>query len=94
MMHINVPAEKLVIDMLRITGPCFMDDLLSALPELSWSEVFLAVNRMSGDGRLRLLQVGYSTYVLAPDPQQLKTPGLQISPVTNIHHDGFPDRAA
>ena len=71
-----------------------MDDLLSSLPELSWSEVFLAVNRMSGDGRLRLLQVGFSTYVLVPDPPQLETPGFRIPPVPNIHHGGFPDRAA
>jgi hypothetical protein len=83
MIPINAPAEQVVIDTLRRTGPCFMDDLLSLLPELSWSEVFLAVHRMSGDGRLRLLQVGSSTYVLVADPQQLETPTFQVP--TRVH---------
>jgi hypothetical protein len=83
MMPINVPTEQFVIDTLRRTGPCFMDDLLSALPELSWSEIFLAVNRMSGDGQLRLLQVGSSTYVLVADTQQLETSKFQAH--TRVH---------
>ncbi len=83
MMPINAPTEQFVIDTLRSTGPCFMDDLLSALPELSWSEIFLAVNRMSGDGRLRLLQVGTSTYVLVADTQQPETPKFQVP--TRVH---------
>ena len=86
MMPINAPAEKLIIDILRRTGPCFMDDLLSALPELSWSEVFRMVNQMSRDGRLRLLQVGYSSYALVPDPQQLDTPRFPVPPETDLRY--------
>ena len=57
-----MPIEKAIIDMLRRSGPCCLDDVLAYLPNLSWGEVFAAVNRMSRDGRLLLRQLGYSTY--------------------------------
>ena len=54
--------EEFIIDMLQRTGPCCLDDLVSYLPNLSWGEVFVAIDRMSRDGRLALRQHGYSTY--------------------------------
>jgi hypothetical protein len=54
--------EVAVIDMLQRTGPCSLDDLVRFLPNFYWGEVFVAVDRMSRDGRLSLLQLGYSTY--------------------------------
>ena len=75
----DIPAEQLVIDNLRNTGPCFLDDLVTSLPSLTWSEVFTAVDRMSKDKRLWLRQVGYSTYAVIPYPH-LFTPSFQIPP--------------
>ena len=60
-----MPIEKAIIDMLRRCGPCCLDDVLAYLPNLSWGEVFAAVNRMSRDGRLLLRQLGYSNYQIA-----------------------------
>ena len=54
--------EETVIDTLQRSGPCCLDDLVAYLPNFSWGEVFLAVDRMSRDGRVSLLQLGYSTY--------------------------------
>jgi hypothetical protein len=54
--------EEFIIDMLQRTGPCCLDDLVRYLPNLSWGEVFVAIDRMSRDGRLSLRQLGYSTY--------------------------------
>ena len=54
--------EEFIIDMLQRTGPCCLDDLVRYLPNLNWSKVFVAVDRMSRDGRLLLRQLGYSTY--------------------------------
>jgi hypothetical protein len=54
--------EEAVVEMLQRTGPCCLDDLVRYLPNLSWDEVFVAIDRMSRDGRLSLRQLGYSTY--------------------------------
>ena len=56
------PLEIAIADKLQNSGPCSLDDVVTYLPNSSWGEVFLAVDRMSRDGRLSLLQVGYSTY--------------------------------
>jgi hypothetical protein len=62
MMPINTTADEVVLERLQRTGSCCFDDLITSLPQLSWGEVFVAVDRMSRDGRLSLRQLGYSTY--------------------------------
>ena len=57
-----MPIEEAIVETLRRSGPCCLDDVVTYLPNLSWGEVFLAVDRMSRDGRVFLLQLGYSTY--------------------------------
>ena len=64
--------EEAVIEMLQRTGSCCIDDIVRYL-HLSWTEVFVVVDRMSRDGRLLLRQVGYSTYEVAL-PTQLAAP--------------------
>ena len=59
------PIEADIIELLRISGPCCVDDVVRYLPDLSWGEVFGAVDRMSRDGRVLLSQLGYSTYQIA-----------------------------
>jgi hypothetical protein len=73
MMPINTSADELVLEMLQRTGPCYLDDLITSLPHLSWGEVFVAVDRMSRNGRVLLRQLGYSTYEIAL-PSQLASP--------------------
>ena len=57
-----MPVEEAVVETLQRSGPCCLDDVVTHLPNFSWGEVFLAVDRMSRDGRVSLLQLGYSTY--------------------------------
>ena len=52
--------EEAIIDTLRRNGPCCLDDVVTYLPNLSWGEVFLAVDRMSRDGRVLLRQLDHS----------------------------------
>lgn len=68
MMPINTSAEEVVIELLQKISPCFLDDLVIYLPNLSWGEVFGAVDRMSRDGRLSLRQFGFSTYQITLNP--------------------------
>jgi hypothetical protein len=60
-----MPVEAAIIELLRSSGPCCLDDVVTYLPNLTWGEVFVAVNRMSRDGPLLLRQLGYSTYQIA-----------------------------
>ena len=70
MIHIDASAEDAVIDILQKTGPCCMDDLVTYLPNHAWSEIFVAVDRMSRDGRLVLRRISRSGYqVSLPSPE-------------------------
>ena len=71
MIHTNVSAqEEAVIALLQRIGPCSMDEIIMRLPNLSWAEVFVAVSRLSREGRVLLRrQRGYSTYQIAPPSQ-------------------------
>lgn len=62
MMLLNTSTKKRVIEMLQKTGPSCFDDLVRYLTHLSWGEVFVAIDRMSRDGRVLLRHLGYSTY--------------------------------
>ena len=57
-----MPIEEAVVETLQRSGPCCLGDVVAYLPNFSWGEVFLAVDRMSRDGRVSLLQLGCSTY--------------------------------
>lgn len=57
-----LPIEEHVVNTLQRIGPCCLEDVATCLPNFSWGEVFLAVDRMARDGRVSLLQLGCSTY--------------------------------
>jgi hypothetical protein len=59
------PIETAIIDTLQRNGPHYLDDVVTALPDSSWGEVFAAVDRMSRDGRVLLRQCGFSTYQIS-----------------------------
>ena len=56
-----LPVEEAIVEKLR-RGPCGFDEVVTGLPNSSWGEIFLAVDRMSRNGRVSLLEIGYSTY--------------------------------
>jgi len=63
------PIEEAILDKLRESGSCCFDEVFTYLPDLTWGEVFAAVDRMSRDGRLSLRQLGYSTYEVSLGPR-------------------------
>ena len=67
------PIEADMIELLRLRGPCGLDDVFTYRPDLSWGEVFRAIDQMSRDGRLLLRQLGYSTYQIALPSQFLQS---------------------
>jgi hypothetical protein len=59
-----LPLDEAIVEKLQKGGPCCLDDVVTDLTDFSWGEIFLAVDRMSRNGRLSLLQVGYSAYLI------------------------------
>jgi len=70
MITIHATAEERIIEILESHGPCSLEDVVRFLhPHLSWSNVFIAVDQMSRDGRVLLRRLGNSTYQIAlPSP--------------------------
>jgi hypothetical protein len=47
-----------ILEVVRAHPGCGLDELTSLLPDLSWSEVFVEVDRLSRAGQLRLTRKG------------------------------------
>ncbi|HKT36528.1 MAG TPA: hypothetical protein VJR03_17015 [Nitrospira sp.] len=47
-----------ILEVVRAHPGCGLDELTSLLPDLSWSEVFVEVDRLSRAGQLRLTRNG------------------------------------
>jgi hypothetical protein len=41
-----MPIEEAIIEQLRLRGPCCLDDVVTHLPDFSWGQVFLAIDRI------------------------------------------------
>ena len=59
-----LPIEEAIIEKLR-TGPCCFNDVVSELSNFTRSEVLVAVECMSRDGRVSLLRLRYAIYQLS-----------------------------
>jgi hypothetical protein len=57
-------VEEAIVEKLRTAGPCCFHEVLTGLPNFSWGQIFVAVHRMSRDGRV-FLRNGYSTYQIS-----------------------------
>jgi hypothetical protein len=68
-----MPIEDAIVETLRRSGPCCLDDVVASLPNFSWGEVFASVDRMSRHGRILLHQVGFSAYQIALHSQFVKS---------------------
>jgi len=68
-----MPVEEAIIEQLRLRGPCCLDDVATYLPDFSWAQVFLAVDRMSRNGKLLYYRLGSSAYQIALRSQVLES---------------------
>jgi len=60
--NINSCVEDALVTELEARGPSRLDDLVVRLPEYSWNEIFIAVDRMSRDGRVAFHRIPGSGY--------------------------------
>lgn len=72
-------TERLVLERLQEERSCTVEELLDELPELGWSQVFLAIDVLSRRGEIQLRREGF-TYTARTAPLPLTgTEGLTWS---------------
>lgn len=76
-MKISFP-EALVLNVLHSDGPLTMEELLGKLSQLSWNQVFCAVDALSRNGKLQLRRTNFDF--------ELDLPILGVSPGESIDY--------
>jgi len=53
-----------ILDAVHGAPGCQLDDLVLSVPELTWNQVFLEVDRLSRTGQVRVTALGKGTYTI------------------------------
>ena len=60
----EMTTEGQVIDILRRAQACDLEEIIRQCPNLTWNQVFLAVDRLSRRGEIRLVPIGRGLYTV------------------------------
>ncbi len=70
-MALHTTVEEQVIDVLHRTHACDLEEVTRQSANLTWNQVFLAVDRLSRSGEIMLMPRGRGMYTLTfPDRQE------------------------
>jgi len=85
-------TDEKILAIVRERGSMLLDELLSCLPEATWSQIFTSVDELSRQGAICLRRQGCDYELRASSPS---TPGLAESTITpsTARNDRFPDAA-
>ena len=72
-MTLYTTVENQVIGVLHRTHACDLEDVTRQCPNLTWNQVFLAVDRLSRSGEIMLMPGGRGVYTLT-FPQRQEDP--------------------
>jgi hypothetical protein len=61
-------VEERVLQVLHQQGRQTLDQLGTLLPDINWSQLFLAIDRMSRSGRISLRWMGSGDYLISTKP--------------------------
>ena len=76
----EVSAEDQVIDVMHYQGTCDLEEVMRQCANLTWNQVFLAVDRLSRQGKIRLVPRGRGSYTVALPHRQ------EIGPIDSYSH--------
>ena len=62
-----------ILDAVHGAPGCQLDDLVLSVPELTWNQVFLEVDRLSRTGQVRVTALGKGTYTIWLPNKEKKT---------------------
>ena len=63
MSQLGALADRILDAVHRAPG-CQLDELMLNVPELTWNQVFLEVDRLSRTGQVRMTAMGKGTYTI------------------------------
>ena len=63
MSQLGTLADRILDAVQRAPG-CQLDELVLSVPELTWNQVFLEVDRLSRTGQVRMTAMGKGTYTI------------------------------
>ena len=63
-MALHTTVEEQVIGVLQRTQTCDLEEVTRQCANLTWNQVFLAVDRLSRSGEVRLVPMGRGMYAL------------------------------
>jgi hypothetical protein len=63
MSQLETLADRILDAVYRAPG-CQLDELVLSVPELTWNQVFLEVDRLSRTGQVRMTAMGKGTYTI------------------------------
>ena len=67
----HTAVEDQVIDIVHRAQDCKLEDVMRQCPNLTWNQVFLAIDRLSRIGEIMLIPTGRGTYsVTFQHPQE------------------------
>lgn len=61
-MNLHTPVEDQVVGVLNRTETCDLEEVMRQCTNLTWNQVFLAVDRLSRSGEIRLVPMGLGMY--------------------------------
>ena len=60
----QVTLADRILDAVHRAPGCQLDELVLSVPELTWNQVFLEVDRLSRTGQVRMTAMGQGTYTI------------------------------
>jgi hypothetical protein len=76
----HTTVEDQVIDIVHRAHACDLEEVTRQCPNLTWNQVFLAVDRLSRSGEIMLVPRGRGTYTLTLLHQQGGRPDRRSLP--------------
>jgi hypothetical protein len=79
MSQLGTLADRILDAVHRAPG-CQLDELVRSVPELTWNQVFLEVDRLSRTGQVRMTAMGKGTYTIwLPNKEKRTRPPNHLS---------------
>jgi hypothetical protein len=72
MLQLGTVTER-ILDAVHGAPGCELEDLVLRLPELTWNQVFLEVDRLSRTGQVRVTAMGEGTYAIKLPKKEKRT---------------------
>jgi len=88
----EITAEDQVIDIIRGTPMCDLDEVMRRCPILTWNQVFLAVDHLSRTGQIWLMRAKGGRYtVTCLRPQESRGNGEEYPIDASLSEPGYQD---